>query len=411
LKTIGLEPLTRVEGHGRVELDLDRGRLTAVRVALIESPRLFESLVIGRSWQEIPALVCRICAICSSVHRVASAAALEQALGVSVPPAARLVRELLVLGGHIESHALHLFCLVLPDILGVESVMALVAGGSAQAREGLELKRLGNRIQEISGGRVIHPINIEVGGILRLPERSRLQGLAEELEEWEGRLVDLLAVFASPQSYPPSSGAIGVPLSVSGGEGFHLFGQGLSLAGRMIAPAEYRELLGEEALPGSHARSSRGAAGPFLTGALARLRNSGGEEGGLPFGIFANNAAQAMELLEALRRARGLTREILALGDDEALRGEVRVGAGVGTEVIEAPRGLLVHHYVLDDGGRVARADIVTPTAINQETMAAQILADLQEVTDEALLSSGAEQIVRAFDPCISCAVHLVRIR
>jgi len=167
-----LQPLTRVEGHGRVELYLDEGRLQAVRLALVESPRLFEKLVVGRAAVEVPDLVCRICAICSAVHKLAALTALEQAMAIEVPPQARQVRELLLLGGHLQSHALHLFCLILPDFTGRASLLELLRENDELARAGLELKAFGNRLQEVAGGRVIHPVNPVLGGVMRAPSAA-----------------------------------------------------------------------------------------------------------------------------------------------------------------------------------------------------------------------------------------------
>jgi len=415
MKTISVQPLTRVEGHGRVELMLEAGRLTAVRVVVTESPRLFEGLVLGRNGLEVPALVCRICAICSGVHRVAAAVALENAIGVEIPPAAQRVRELLLLGGHVESHALHLFCLVLPDLAGAESILDLLRAGDWRAREGLELKAVGNYIQEVAGGRAIHPVNVEVGGVVRLPAREKLEALLAELEEWSERLPELLEVFSEASSYPPAKPAIGTRIAVAG-DGFWLTGRALRLSdGRTVAGDCYRDVLLERAVSYSNAKQSRVNGAPLLAGALARLENAAGEIAGTAQaeacieGIHQGNVAQGMELQWALREARRLARELLAYPSGEAVMAAVRPGAGVGTCVIEAPRGLLVHHYALDDQGRVAAADVVTPTAINQSAIEAQLLADLQGVDDEEVLVERAARIVRAFDPCISCSVHVVK--
>lgn len=409
MKTIRVDPLTRVEGHGRVELQLRNGRLTGVRVAVTESPRLFEGLLLGRSFVEVPALVCRICAICSGVHRIAAATAIEGALGAEIPPAARLVRELLLLGGHIESHALHLFCLVLPDLEGSESVLELLRAGNRNAREGLALKQFGNHLQEVAGGRVIHPVNVEVGGVVRLPDRGKLEGVLAAAQEWTGRLEELLEPFARAGSYPSAAAAVGIRLSVAHPRGLSLTGDVLALSdGRRVAGGDYARLLAERAVPYSNAKHSREESAPFLAGALARLENAG-REGEFAAGIHGNNAAQGAELHWALGEVRRLAAELLALDASEPVAVEVRPGPGAGTCVIEAPRGLLVHHYALDDLGRVAAADIVTPTAINQAAMEAQLLADLAGVEGEDVLRERAGRIVRAFDPCISCSVHLIR--
>lgn len=410
MKTLTVEPLTRVEGHGRVELGLQRGELRQVRVALWEAPRLFEGLVLGRCFSEVPALICRICAICSGVHRIAAASALEQALGLSIPPLAAKLRELLLLGGHIESHALHLFLLILPDLRGRESILPLLAQQDGCALAGLELKRLGNRLQELAGGRSIHPVNVEVGGMVARPQPVALEQVLVELGAWQPRLEQLLAPFAAQEAYPPATPALGVRISVVDGADFGLQGDTLLLGDdRRYPAAAYAGLLVEQPRPYSNAKSPGG--GPFLTGALARQENHARRRGQLRpaagHGIHGNNSAQAEELTWALARARVLIEELLAASGQEPHLNVPQPRAGVGTAVIEAPRGLLVHHYQLDGRGRVAAADIVTPTAINQAAMELQLLADLKGCA-EADLSARAQRIVRAYDPCISCAVHLL---
>lgn len=411
MKTISVEPLTRVEGHGRVDLHVLDGRLHRVELSLLETPRLFEGLVLGRSLHEIPALVCRICSICSAVHRIAAATALENALQVAIPLLAVKVRELLLLGGHIESHALHLFCLIYPDLRGVDHIMPLLAQGDSTLKAGLELKRLGNRIQEVAGGRAIHPINIEVGGIVASPQPQALHTLLNEIEAMQGQLATMLLPFKEG-NYPPAAPVIAPRLTVATREEFSLQGDALAHPdGGTIPAGAYAGLLKERTLPWSNAKAP--ATEIFFTGALARQENHCRKQGReyLPkvAGIHANNVAQADEVMWAVERSRALIVELLALSKMEPGRVPLPTAAGIGTAVIEAPRGVLIHHYVVDDHGQITAADIVTPTAINQRAIEAQLLADLQE-TPEPALPATAERIVRAFDPCISCAVHLLKV-
>jgi coenzyme F420-reducing hydrogenase alpha subunit len=411
MKVISVEPLTRVEGHGRVDLYVQDGRLQRVQLSLLEAPRLFEGLVRGRPFQEIPALVCRICSICSAVHRIAAATAIESALQVIIPPLAEKVRELLLLGGHIESHALHLFCLIYPDLRGVPHIMNLLAQGDDGFKAGLELKRLGNRIQEVAGGRAIHPINIEVGGIVTTPQPSALRVLLAEIEGMQEQLEDLLRPIKEGY-YPPAAPVIAPRLAVAIKGEFSLQGDALALPDGCTLPAgAYAGLLRERVLPWSNAKAP--ATEIFLTGAFARQESYSRqcEQEYVPgvAGIHANNVAQADEIVWALERSRILILDLLVMSGAEAGSVPVPVKAGSGTSVIEAPRGLLIHHYVVDDYGQIKTADIVTPTAINQRAIEAQLLADLQD-TPEDELAATAERIVRAFDPCISCAVHILKV-
>jgi sulfhydrogenase subunit alpha len=412
-----VDPLTRVEGHGRVELLLKDGRLVDVVVRLLESPRLFERLVVGRRYDEIPDLVCRICAICSAVHKLTALRALESAMGVTVPPLAEKIRELLLLGGHIQSHALHLFCLIMPDLYGVQDLLVLLGQGNPLAKSGLELKAFGNQIQETVGGRVIHPVNPVFGGVNYRPEAGVVESLAKENLKWLRDWPKMAESLCALDNYPDAQSALGFAIATGKPDSFALEGVALwyELDG-CVGGSEYASLLGEVARSDSHAMDAAGSSGPFLTGALARARLAAkrGVSAVLPdkrLGIHGNNFAQINEVSWALRRISVLCKEITISASSEPLRADsMPPHGGVGTAVSEAPRGLLVHHYVVDEWGMIASADIVTPTAINQRVIKDQILADLAGETDHDRLREVSQRIVRAYDPCISCAVHLLEI-
>jgi coenzyme F420-reducing hydrogenase alpha subunit len=410
-----VDPLTRVEGHGRVELLLRDGRLDDVKVRLLESPRLFEALVTGHRYDAVPELVCRVCAICSAVHKLASLQALENAMGVTVPPTAAMLRELLLLGEHLQSHVLHLFCLILPDLREVPDILMLLKQGDPLAVGGLAVKAFGNRIQEIAGGRVIHPVNPVFGGVAYRPGKDELETLAVELERWQRDWPELAAGFEQAGHYPAAGTALGSAIATGLADSFALSGELLWYEPSACAPvAEYVRLLGERSRPETYAKDAAGASGPFLVGALARNRLAAAR--GVPvgrladgLGIHANNLAQVREVDWILQRIGQLLDALLGNAGTGPLRaGPVAVRGGKGTAVMEAPRGLLVHHYVVDEWGTVVAADIVTPTAINQRVIAAQVLADLADEADPARMRQVTERIVRAYDPCISCAVHLL---
>lgn len=233
---------------------------------------------------------------------------------------------------------------------------------------------------------------------------------------WRNRLPGLPAPFFDTGRFPSAASVSGASLAVHAPGGFSLMGTELALSGgRRVAGEDYRKIIQEQAVPYSNAKRTMFRKAPLLAGALARLNLAGSKDSrwpapeSLPSGIHGNNAAQAAELAWCLDRAGELMENLMSSGE-EALRVPVQPGPGVGTAVIEAPRGLLVHHYVLDDLGRVAAADVVTPTAINQAAMEAQLLADLAELSNREPgdLVGLAERLVRAHDPCISCSVHLL---
>ena len=411
-----VDPLTRVEGHGRVELFVKEGRLDDAKVRLLESPRLFESLVVGRHYDEVPDLVCRICAICSAAHKLTSLQALETLMHIRIPTIAAVLRELLLLGGHLQSHALHLFCLILPDLCDTPDLLVLLQRKDPLAETGIKLKAFGNRLQEIAGGRVVHPVNPVFGGVAYNPDKHLIDSLAEELLDWQACWPDLCYQFEELNNYPEARPAIGNALATGLQEGFALSGESLWYGEEQVISSDYAQLLGERSRNDSHAKDSVGKSGPFLTGALARARLAAGRKlrFDMPaetYGIHGNNFAQASEIGWTLQRIGQLLETLLQSDRSEPLRTTLKqANGGVGTAATEAPRGLLIHHYVVDEWGKVVAADIVTPTAINQRVMAAQIMADLADEKDHVRLCKGAERIVRAYDPCISCAVHLVRV-
>lgn len=410
-----VSPLTRLEGHGKVDLILQDGHLVDARVCLTEAPRLFESIVTGHRFDEVPDLICRICSICSAVHKLTALKAVEQAMNVNIPPAAKMIRELLLLGGHIQSHALHLYLLILPDFSGEESIIPLLKKKHPLAVEGLSLKAFGNRLQEVMGGRVIHPVNPVFGGVSHRPEIEQLTKLAAQAEQWNQKWPYLSAGFLREAAYPGSVDACGTPLALNQDNGITLNGISLRYGHDHVMPVtEYAKLLEESKVAHSHAKVSGGKSGPFLTGALARRsllpeKHCSKEDLQREHGIHDNNTAQIYEIGWALNRIIELLEELMASEKDGALKvSPVSPESGIGTAAIEAPRGLLIHHYVIDEWGLVVAADVVTPTAINQKAMAAQILADLEGEKDPKVLKTTTERIIRSYDPCISCAVHLL---
>ncbi len=413
-----ISPLTRVEGHGTVHVHFADGRFDRVELAFVEAPRLFEALLVGKRFDELPEIICRICSICSSVHRVTSLYAIEQAFGVEVNQQTELHRELIVNGGQIESHALHLFCLVLPDYYGLRGFadLATVAPGLLQA--GLRLKAAGNLIQEMVGGRLIHPANLLIGGLGKPLTTAGLHRLRSALQEVLPVAADAIEQFASPLlaevSLPfPSFMAVANRPSHSGGE--IVCGNGSS-----FPIVDYRNRLTETIVPHSHAKQCTVSGESPTVGALARL-NLGARLGPVAIaslnrhgqklvgdGITANSLAQAVELLAAVERALEIVELLLAAPPTDCMQVAVTPCQGTGTAAMEAPRGTLIHHFAFDSRGICTATDIITPTAINQGAMERDLglMARSLEGVDRQELARQLEMLVRAYDPCISCAVH-----
>jgi sulfhydrogenase subunit alpha len=431
-KTIQVNHLARVEGHGGVTVEMDGQSIAAVRFDIFEGARLLEALVRGRSYQDIAQIVSRICAICSVAHSLASIKATENAFGVRPSPQTELLRDLACRGEDIESHALHVFCLAIPDYLNYPSVIALAADLPDAARLGLRLKKLGNTIQEVIGGRAVHPVNCVVGGFGKLPTTDQLIALRDDLQqaaEGSRAVVDLVASLPPADFCSKETVFAALIPRTDFGYGYYAGDRiGVRTNGKTVTvpAAEYRSLANERAVPHSHAKHSSFQGKPFMVGSLARVAVNGGLLNGSVAGVaerfglalpfrnpMDNNKAQALELVYDIRRALETVDRILAEGLREEPPVPVTPRAGSGTGVVEAPRGLLVHSYSYDDQGRLTAADVITPTAFNAASVEDHLRATVEQNAGDSdpALTKKLEMVVRAYDPCISCSVHLVRQR
>jgi sulfhydrogenase subunit alpha len=423
-RTIVVDHLGRIEGHAGITVVLGDAQVERVEFDVDEGIRLFEGMLRGRHFMEVPALVSRICAICSHGHAITAAEALERALGAVLPARVRTLRDLAWQGGIIESHALHVFCLALPDFLGHPSVISLAGVNPDAVALALRLKKLGNLIQEIVGGRAVHPVNYIVGGFGRFPASDDLVRLKDALQVGLAdcdAAVALLSTIPVPDFvHEPIRCAALVPEDSA-----FFFGRTVRLSDGFVIPVdEYRSLTNERTVTHSHAKHSMHDGRSFMVGALARLTLNGDRIGGgaraawttlgletPSTNIVANSVAQFVELVYAVEHALELVTGMLDRGFEgqPAVRCEPR--AGQGTAATEVPRGTLFHHYELDANGTVVAADVVTPTAENYGSLEDQLRATVRDgpgVTDQEL-TRRLEIVARAYDPCVSCSVHAVR--
>jgi sulfhydrogenase subunit alpha len=423
-RTITVDHLARVEGHGGVTVELDGDNVRRVTFDIFEGIRLFEALVRGRDHQEVPGIVSRICAICSHGHAITSIHALEDALGIEVSPQTRTLRDLAYQGQFIESHALHFFCLALPDFMGQPSVVGVASVAPDAVAMALRLKKLGNRLQEVLGGRAVHPVNYVVGGFGRLPSLSEL----EELRDALGRGLDdcraVLPVLQGVKIPAFVNEHVRCAAVVPQDRAF-FFGDTVRLSDGPTIPAhDYRKLTNEYLVPHSHAKHSAHDGRSYMVGALARLTLHGDRIGGLArtvwealgltlpsSNIVMNDVAQVVELVYCVEHAKELVDELLSLGVAAESPVHYEPHACRGAAATEVPRGVLFHAYELDSAGRVVAADVITPTAQNFNNAEDQLRATVRDSRGEpdAVLRQRLEVVVRAYDPCISCSVHVIR--
>jgi sulfhydrogenase subunit alpha len=422
-RTIVVEHLARIEGHAGITVELDGASVKDVRFDIFEGIRLFEGLVRGRDVAEVPGIVSRICAICSHGHAITALRALERALGVEISPQAARLRELAFHGAAIESHALHVFCLALPDFLRKASVIEVAAADPDTVATALRLKKLGNTIQEVVGGRAVHPVNYVMGGFGKLPSMADLLRLRTDLEtglEDCSRVLGVLRNVEVPVfAEEPIRFAALVP-----DPGSYFFGETIRLHEGTLVPVEaYRSVTRERSVPHSTARHSM-AERPYMVGALARLALNGEQIDGRALearaalgpsaplhNVVMNDIAQVIELVYSVEHALELVGGFLrdGLAAEAAAPFERRAGAAAAAS--EVPRGILFHQYEVDATGRIAAADVITPTAQNCAHVEEQFCAAIRRsdgIADEELRHR-LEIIARAYDPCVSCSVHVIR--
>jgi sulfhydrogenase subunit alpha len=421
-KTIKTDYLARVEGEGAMLVRIENGRVGEVKLNIYEPPRFFEAFLRGRAFTEAPDITARICGICPVAYQMSSVQAMERACGVEVDGQLRALRRLLYCGEWIESHALHVFMLHAPDFLGYESAIELARDDPGLVAQALELKKTGNALMTVVGGREVHPINVRVGGWYRVPRKRELAPLVEPLER--AREIALAAVGVTsgfefpdydqdyelvaldePDEYPIDRGRI------------------VSNRALDIDVSEYDEHFVEEHVEWSNALHSRMIErGSYLCGPPARFAlgfdrlSPVAREAARSAGLgpaernpFRSIVVRCIELVYAADEA---LRLIADYEEPDAPAVEIEPRAGVGYGCTEAPRGILYHRYRLDDDGTILDAKIVPPTSQNQRT----IEEDLRGVVERSLelpdeeLALRCEQTIRNYDPCISCATHFLKL-
>ena len=419
-RTLDVRSLARVEGEGAMHVRVRGDTVEDVRLDIYEPPRFFEALLRGRRHTEPPDITARICGICPVAYQMSACAAIEDACAVTVDPAVADLRRLLYCGEWIESHTLHIFLLHAPDFLGYPSALEMAKDRRDLVERGLAMKKAGNEIVELLGGRAIHPVNVRVGGFYRTPSPRELAPLRDKLRvaldqaletvQWVAGFDfpdfhhdhELLAL-VSPGRYAIESGTIA------------------TTAGRTFDVQRFEDHIVEEQVPHStalHARLAGGgryAVGPAARYTLNRqwlspLALQAADAAGL--GADCRNPYRSI-LVRAVETVYALDEAIRLIDRYEPPARpfvEVPPMEAIGYGATEAPRGILFHRYGIDADGLVTSARIVPPTSQNQ----ASIEDDLRRFVgsrldlDDERLTWQCEQAIRNYDPCISCSTHFL---
>jgi coenzyme F420-reducing hydrogenase alpha subunit len=422
VKTIKTDYLARDEGEGGMKVVIEGDRVTEVKLDIYEPPRFFEAFLRGRAGTEAPDITARICGICPVAYQLSSVRAIERLADVEVDGQLRALRRLLYCGEWIESHALHVFMLHLPDFLGYESAVELARDQPDVVARALQLKKAGNEVMTVVGGREIHPINVRVGGWYRTPRKRELAVLVERLEQARELALEATRLTAG-LDFPDYEQDYELVALDDAGEYPIDRGRIVSTRGLDIDVAEYDDWFVEEHVEWSNALHSRVVGrGSYLCGPLARfalahdrlspLAREAAAGAGLTPGErnpFRSIVVRSVELVYAADEA---LRLIAAYEEPDAPAVEVEPRAGVGWGCTEAPRGILYHRYETDAAGTILDAKIVPPTSHPHRTIQEDLRAVVERTLDlgDEELTALCEQTIRNYDPCISCATHFLTL-
>jgi sulfhydrogenase subunit alpha len=421
-RTIRVDTLARVEGEGAMLIKMQGDRVSNVKLRIYEPPRFFEAFLRGRHFSEVVDIVARICGICPIAYQMSAVHAIERALQVGISPATRMLRRLFYCGEWIESHALHVYMLHAPDFLGYPDAIAMAKDHREIAERALRLKKIGNHIVTLLGGREIHPVSAAVGGFYKVPDKKRLGEMEEDLK-WALEASIQTVRFTAGLEFPDFEQdyefvALRHPEEYPLSEGRLVSNRGLD-----IDAAEYEHHFIEQHVQHSNALHSviRGR-GSYLVGPMARFNLNFDKlphiarqvalEVGLKPPIknpFRSIIVRAVELVFAFAEALRIVQEY---EPPSQARVEAPNRAGIGQAITEAPRGILYHGYTIDDQGLILTAKIVPPTSQNQKRIEDDLRAFAPRVANWPLKDATwkCEQAIRNYDPCISCATHFLKL-
>ena len=422
---VDVHHLTRVEGHGNIQVCVKGGKLESARWQVVETPRYFEAIFRGKHYSSAPILAARVCGICSIAHTLASLEATERAFGVTISPRAAKLRLLAKHGETLQSHWLHLFFLAAPDFLNVPDAIALIPDKPEVVALAARLKGVANRLCDLIAGRTTHPVTLQVGGVSAAPRLDALRAIRDELEASVADVKVATEVFSSLKmpEFQRETEFVSLGAGSEGGQ-YPFIGQRvISTDGVRESADEYLALTNEYIVEGSTSKYCKLSRDEFAVGPLARLNNNfsllheqaravADRIGLRPVcsNPFYGHFARVVECVHATFEAMELIDALIADGSSEPAMVAFESKAGVGVGAVEAPRGILYHRYEYDDGGRIVSADCVIPTTQNHGNIQADLEAMVPQlastINDDAALERLCSMLVRAYDPCISCSVH-----
>ena len=422
---INVHHVTRVEGHGNITVNANDGKIEEITWAIPESPRFFEAFLRGLHYENVTWLAPRICGICSIAHSTCSIQATEAAFDVQLSEQTMLLRKLLYHSETLQSHVLHFYFLAAPDFLGADSVFPLIPTHTEVILRALRLKKLANNLADLIGGRKTHPMACVVGGFTKFPEVSQLKAMQQKLTQAMDDMQETIKLFKGLDipNFTRETEYIALkdPMEYA-----FISGDIASTDTGTTPISNYLEMTNEFCVPQSTAKFSKHNRDSYMVGALARFNNNyaqllpGAQKAAADLGLkpichnpYMISVAQIVESVHVIEDAIKVIDQLIAHGIKEE-KPEVKVKAGRGIGAVEAPRGILFHDYAYNDKGILIEANCVIPTNQNHNN----IQKDMEELVPSLINSKSQDEItlmlemlVRAYDPCISCSTHYLKVK
>ncbi len=426
---VNVHHITRVEGHGNINVSIRNGAVEKCEWSIPEAPRFFEAMVVGRSWNELHHITSRICGICSIGHSLASLKATEAAMGIPISEQDLKLRKLALHAENMQSHLLHLGFLVLPDLMGVGSVIALASTNLSEVKIVLQLHRTANEMSILLCGRTTHPQRLIPGGFSKIPSMRELAAMRKKLQDSVPNLQAVAGLFKSLEGNFPSFTRETEYIALTNPNEYALYDGEIASTDTGAAPAkEYLTYTNEYIVPQSTAKWAKHTRDSYMVGALARLNLNYSKLSPMAqkvaemfdlkpmcYNPFMNSIAQLVETVHSVEDSIRLINELEATGlktQPDYNNPTIKVKASSGVGAVEVPRGILFHDYTYNDKGFCTKANCVIPTNQNHGNISLDMKTLLPQILDKSQkeIELTLEMLVRAYDPCISCSTHVVKV-
>jgi coenzyme F420-reducing hydrogenase alpha subunit len=423
---ITIDSITKIEGSAGLKVTVEAGKVTDLKFIIQDYRRFYTQAVKGKPYLAAPSFLSRICGTCSVAHLFASIAAIEKSQGIEVSAQTKLLRRLAYNGLMLRDHALHLYFFVLPDVLGLDSILDISDNpgdmGHTLLHDSFDIKKLGSDITDVVIGAAIHAPFPTVGGLIKTPDESKFAELAARLETVRTQVLRGIETF---YAWPPIMTRNSDYLALRNPQGYDfLQGEVVNTSGKKVPADKFHEFLKSVVIPYSQAEGYVFSDDheDYLVGALARINlnqallNPRTKQDAAKYltvfpsnNIHHNNLAQAIELLQCVDDSLAILTTIKLVAE-HPIRKPPQAGVGVG--VLEAPRGILYHMVKVNAQGLIEDYDVIVPTAQNQINIANDLKKYFNEnlAKGEEALKWEAEKIIRSYDPCMSCATNFLKM-